>query len=190
MTHPHLRFAGALLGAALAAATLAPPAAAQQSRFVDTTELDAHVAAFTGAGIGEPGGARSAVDGRLRLAACPNQIALDWHGRGASMVKVECTGSTPWRIFVPVAALEGVGAAQPTASQNRPSAPPAEPQVVVERGQVISITVQGSSFSVSQQGEALESGAIGEWIRVRPDGNREALRARIDTPGRVVIPLR
>ena len=40
---------------------------------------------------------------------------------------------------------------------------------------------------VQQSGEAMEAGAQGEWIRVRPSGTRETLRARIEEPGRVVI---
>jgi flagella basal body P-ring formation protein FlgA len=113
----------------------------------------------------------------LRLAACAQSLDLAWHGRRADMVRVECNAQASWRIFVPV---NGDGAA---------SAPAAAPVAVVERGQVIGIVIEGRGFSVAQQGEALEDGAIGQWIRVRPEGQREALRARIETPGRAVIPV-
>ncbi|QZH76623.1 MAG: flagella basal body P-ring formation protein FlgA [Erythrobacter sp.] len=153
------------------------PAAAQDSRFADPAAIDAEVSAFTGAPLGTPGGARHPVDRRLRLAACAQSLDLAWHGRRADMVRVECNAGTSWRIFVPV---NGDGANQ---------TPAAAPVPVVERGQVIGIVIEGRGFSVAQQGEALEDGAIGQWIRVRPEGQREALRARIETPGRAVIPL-
>lgn len=96
------------------------------------------------------------------------------------MIRVECNAGAGWRIFVPINA-DGSTAAGPAAPQ--------VPVTVVERGQIISIAIEGRGFSIAQQGEALEDGAIGAWIRVRPEGNREALRARIVNPGRAVIPL-
>lgn len=162
----------------IAASALALPAAAQDSRFADPAAIDAEVSAFTGAPLGTPGGARHPVDRRLRLAACAQSLDLAWHGRRADMVRVECNAGTSWRIFVPVNAdASGAGSVA------------AAPVAVVERGQVIGIVIEGRGFSVAQQGEALENGAIGQWIRVRPEGQREALRARIETPGRAVIPV-
>ncbi|MCB2065034.1 MAG: flagella basal body P-ring formation protein FlgA [Erythrobacter sp.] len=166
-----------LLAASLAAS--AAPALAQQAGFADPGAIDAEVAAFTGAAIGSPGGARQPVDRRLRLAQCPAALQLAWQGRAQEMVRVECTAGTPWRIFVPVIAVQGASAGPQAASA----------QVVVERGQVLNIVVAGRGFSVSQQGEALEEGAIGAWIRVRPEGGRDTVRARIETPQRVVIPV-
>lgn len=154
------------------------PAAAQDARFADPGAIDAELAGFTGAPLGTPGGAQHPVDRRLRLAACALPLDLAWQGRRADMVRVECNGSASWRIFVPINAAASGAAGAATA-----------PVAVVERGQVISIVIAGRGFSVAQQGEALEDGAIGQWIRVRPEGQREALRARIETPGRAVIPL-
>jgi flagella basal body P-ring formation protein FlgA len=48
--------------------------------------------------------------------------------------------------------------------------------------------VRGRGFSVQQQGEAMESGAVGEWIFVRTARKAEALRARIERPGLAVVP--
>lgn len=180
MTRPFLLLAAA--GIAFTAA----PAAAQSASFTDLAAIDAEVTAFTGAPVGTPGGARHPVDRRLRLAACPQALSLDWHGRRADMVRVECTSGSRWRIFVPVNA----NAASLAAASSGASARQTESALpMVERGQVLTITIQGSGFSVSQQGEALEEGAIGDWIRVRPEGVREPVRARIDTPGRATIPL-
>ncbi len=165
---------------AIFAALIAAPAAAQQGAFADPAAIDAEVAAFTGAAIGTPGGARHPVDRRLRLAQCPQPLALAWHGRGADMVRVECPSGAGWRVFVPV--NRGSTTAPASAVQ-------AEPQVVVERGQVMTVIVEGRGFAVSQQGEALEDGAIGQWIRIRPEGNREVIRAQVRNPQRAVIPL-
>ncbi|MFB0613788.1 flagella basal body P-ring formation protein FlgA [Aurantiacibacter poecillastricola] len=162
------------------ALVIAAPAAAQSGPFTDPAAIDAQVAAFTGAAIGTPGGARHQVDRRLRLAECLQPLALAWHGRGADMVRVECPSGAGWRVFVPV-------------NRGSTTAPAAfeqvEPQIVVERGQVMTVTVEGRGFAVSQQGEALEDGAIGSWIRIRPEGNREVIRAQVRTPQRAVIPL-
>lgn len=159
---------------------LATPAMAQESRYADPAHIDAEIAAFTGATIGAPGGARHPVDRRLRLAQCTQPLALAWHGRGADMVRVECHVGAGWRVFVPVNRGSTTASGANVASQ---------PQIVVERGQVMTIVVEGRGFAVSQQGEALEDGAIGSWIRIRPEGNREVIRAQIRTPQRAVIPL-
>lgn len=162
------------------AVLIAAPATAQQGAFADPGAIDAEVAAFTGAAIGTPGGARHPVDRRLRLAECPQALSLAWHGRGADMVRVECPSGAGWRVFVPV----NRGSTTAPAAAVR-----AEPQVVVERGQVMTVIVEGRGFAVSQQGEALEDGAIGQWIRIRPEGNREVIRAQVRNPQRAVIPL-
>jgi flagella basal body P-ring formation protein FlgA len=171
--------------AACALALLPAAISAQSASFADPAAIDAEVAAFTGAPLGTPGGARHPVDRRLRMAACPEPLALGWHGRRADMVRVECPALAGWQLFVPVNA---VSLAVSAGASPRPSAPS------VARGQVVTIAVEGRGFTVTQQGEAMEAGAVGDWIRVRPEGNRpgrnqEDVRARIDNPGRVVIPL-
>lgn len=160
------------------AALWLPAAALAQAAHADLAAIDAEVAAFTGVGLGLPGGARHPVDRRLRMAQCPVALTLSWHGRRADMVRVECTVLAGWQIFVPINSGAPAQPGQPAANS-----------AGVERGQVLTIAVEGHGFTVTQQGEALEQGAVGEWIRVRPEGNREPVRARIDTPGRVVIPV-
>lgn len=165
---------------AAAVALSSGTASAQSTGFADPASIDAEVVAFTGAAIGTPGGARQQVDRRLRLARCGMPLSLSWHGRSADMVRVACPEGSGWQIFVPVVA-GATSAAQ--------AAPAAAPVTVVERGQILTITIAGEGFSVSQQGEALDDGAIGNWIRIRPEGNREPVRAQILTPQRAVIPL-
>src|SRR6478609_6219167 len=56
--------------AVAALALLGATAPALAAGFADPAAIDRAVAAFTGAPIGTPGGARTPVDRRLRLAAC------------------------------------------------------------------------------------------------------------------------
>lgn len=140
--------------------------------FVAPAEIDSAVMAFTGAAVGQPGGARLPADPRLRLAACAAPLALDWHNPARTSIKVECPGPTPWRIYVAVAQTPSAQA----------------PAAAIKRGDAVTITVRGRGFSVQQSGEAIEGGGIGDWIFVRTSRQAEPLRARIERPGLVVIP--
>jgi flagella basal body P-ring formation protein FlgA len=150
-----------------------PPVAAQQA--TDPAVIDRAVAAFTGAATGTPGGARSPADPRLRLAPCAAPLAVAWHGTARQSVRVECPGPDPWRIFVAVDGTGGKAAA-------RPAIP------AIKRGDALTVMVRGRGFSVQQAGEAMESGAVGDWIFVRTARKAEPLRARIERPGLAVIP--
>lgn len=152
--------------------------AARAGNVIDPAEIDGAVAAFTGAAAGTPGGARGPADPRLRLAPCSAPLAVDWHGASRSAVRVECPGPTSWRIFVMLMPQQGTLA--PAAA--RGDAP------AVKRGEAITVMVRGRGFSVQQPGEAMESGAVGDWIMVRTSRKAEALRARIERPGLALIP--
>ncbi|MBF9151979.1 flagella basal body P-ring formation protein FlgA [Novosphingobium jiangmenense] len=162
------------LAAALFATAPAAPASAQSSPFHDLVAIDRAVTAFTGAGIGEPGGATLPVDRRLRLAACRSPLSLDWQGSRQDTVLVQCPDAGGWRLFVATS-----GSARQMAA-----APPA-----IARGEAVTISVAGDGFSVAQSGEAMESGAVGAWIRVRTSARATPLRARIERPGLVVVPV-
>jgi flagella basal body P-ring formation protein FlgA len=155
---------------ALAIAAAAP--------FADLDAVDRQVAQFTGAGIGQEGGATAAVDRRLRLNPCVSPLALSWRTQQRSTVMVQCPDAGGWRLFVPV-----------KRAAPEPAALPA-----INRGDAVTIAVTGDGFSVSQPGEALESGAVGAWIRVRTATNtrsytKDSLRAKVVRPGLVGIPL-
>ncbi|MCJ2178234.1 flagella basal body P-ring formation protein FlgA [Novosphingobium album (ex Hu et al. 2023)] len=157
-------------------------AAAASGAFADLDVIDRQVAAFTGATIGETGGALTPVDRRLRLQPCRNGLALSWRTSLQDSVVVQCGDVNGWRLFVPVRRPAAVAAAAPV------SLPDA-----VNRGDAVAIAISGDGFTVSQPGEAMESGPVGAWIRVRPAsaGNvrTEPMRARIERPGLVVLPL-
>ena len=157
----------------LPALALAIPVAAHAQTITDPDMIDAEVVRFTGAPQGSPGGAALPVDRRLKLAACRQPLALGWNGQRRDTVVVQCPDPGSWRLFVAV--LSG------------PAAAPQ--QAAVTRGEAVSITVAGPGFSVSQPGEAMEAGPVGAWIRVRPVGRNEPLRARIVRPGLVEVPV-
>lgn len=150
-----------------------PQAQAQASGLTDPAAIDRAVYEFTGAAIGQPGGARTAADRRLQLAACTAPLTVAWHSPARNAVQVECAGPSSWRIFVGVNAP--AAAAKPAAD-------------AIKRGDALTIMVRGRGFSVQQQGEAMESGAVGDWIFVRTARKTEPLRARIERPGMAVIP--
>ena len=145
---------------------------------MDPSAIDRAVMEFTGAGIGQPGGARLPVDRRMRLNACGVPLSLEWYGSNRDSVQVQCPDAG-WRIFVAVA-------------QTAQAGPQAASEIVVSRGETVSIVVEGGSFSLSRQAVALEEGAIGSWIKVRPAQDRKAdpLRAQVVRPGQVAVRLR
>jgi flagellar basal body P-ring formation protein FlgA len=157
------------LAAALAFAATTP--------FADLDAIDRAVAGFTGNAIGTVGGATVPVDKRLKLQPCYNPLALSWRTQRRESVVVQCPDAGGWRLFVPVR-QDSVGAA----------AAPA-----VNRGDAIAVAIRGDGFTVSQPGEAMENGAVGEWIRVRlasaPRASADAMRAQVVRPGLVALPL-
>lgn len=153
--------------------TLAATAATANTH--DLAGIDQAVTRFTGAPTGQPGGARLPVDRRLKLSNCPQPLALEWHGGGEQTVLVRCPVAGGWRLFVPV--------------DGGPQAA-ARTQPVVARGEAVAIAIEGRGFTLSRQGEAMDAGAIGEWIRVRPVGGRtDPVRARVVQPGKVAIAM-
>ena len=166
-------FLGSLAAAALAATT------ANAATPMDLSIIDRAVADFTGATIGQPGGAKLPVDRRLRLASCNAPLDLQWFGRDQRSVQVACP-TAGWRIYVAVDAGTGGGH----------GASPQYGQALVKRGENVSILVRGSGFTLTRQGSAVEDGAQGEWIKVRATGQRtETLRAMVIRPGQVGIDL-
>ncbi|WP_068090755.1 flagella basal body P-ring formation protein FlgA [Novosphingobium rosa] len=163
---------------------LAATPAMAQGAYTDPAAIDREVSAFTGVPIGGTGGATLPVDRRLRLAACRSPLGLSWRTSRHDSLVVECPDPGSWHLFVPVRAAAAAAAV--------PSTP------AIMRGEAVTIAVAGDGFAVTQPGEALDAGAVGEWIRVRSlrVGNRqpgqqaaEAIRARIVRPGEVEVPI-
>lgn len=151
---------------------VASPAMASDSEYTDPRAIDKAVAQFTGAQIGEIGGARLPADHRLQLAPCDTPLETSWHGTNRSTVRVACNGQAKWRIFI--------------ATRPLPKTAPAEN--IVKRGDPITVMIKGRGFSVQQTGEALEAGTLGDWISVRTARQADPVRARIERPGVATIP--
>jgi len=152
---------------------LAAAAAYAEPAYADPGQIDIAVARFTGAAIGQPGGAMQPVDRRLRLNSCTAPLALAWRTARRDSVVVQCPDAGGWRLFVAVDA-------NPVAALPEPPA--------INRGDAVTIAVEGEGFSVSRPGEAMEAGAAGGWIRVRPVAGTP-LSARIVRPGLVAVAL-
>lgn len=154
-------------------ALIAAPATAQPG-FADLAAIDQAVADFTGLPLGSPGGAAAPVDRRLKLLRCGVPLALSWYGSLHDSVQVDCPVAGGWRLYVPIAS-KGPATPAPTA---------------IAKGDAISITVAGDGFAVVQPGEALESGPVGAWIKVRAlGGNAQPMRAKVLRPGQAGIDL-
>ena len=111
---------------------------------------------------------------RLHLAACAAPPVISWYGSARDTVSLRCPDPGSWRIFVPL--VQGNQAANS--------------QPAVLRGESVTIAIEGEGFSVAQSGEALDPGAVGAWIRVRPANvTSPPFRARIVRPGLVAVDL-
>jgi flagella basal body P-ring formation protein FlgA len=152
---------------ALALAGAAAPTMAQG--FADPAEIDREVAAFLGVPPAQAGSAFVPVDRRLRLAQCVQPLVMDWQGTRRDSILVQCPGV--WKIYVRTVGQTSAAAV-----------------VAVKRGQPVSVSVRGSGFTVSQTAQALENGAVGDWVRIRVGKDGE-VQARVTRPGAVSIDL-
>ena len=159
------------------AAALAAPAAAQS--FENLELLDSRIAAALGAGIGEPGGAASPVDRRLRLAACPQPVEIAEPAMGAVTVRCQPLG---WRIRVPLVS-GGQASAQAAAA---PAAARAAP--IIRRGDQVELVAISNGFTVSTLAVADQDGAPGDRIRVRTEHRTAPFIGQVLADGRVALP--
>jgi flagella basal body P-ring formation protein FlgA len=161
---------------------MASPAAAQN--FQSTVLIDKAVAGFTGHAIGESGGARTAVDTRLKLATCP-MVSLNWRTDSHDSVVVTCT-DPQWRIFVPV-----MMPARPAPAPAATSAAPvvaAKAAIVIKRGDPVTVVAGDGAFSVTRDGIATTDAAAGARVLVRVQDGKPPIQAVAVEPGKAVIP--
>jgi flagella basal body P-ring formation protein FlgA len=167
-------------------ATLAATPAAAQLRFQDTTAIDVAVTAFTGHRLGEEGGARTAVDPRLKLAACPLP-QLDWRGAYQDAVVVTC--DTPrWRIYVPVKLGPQAGRTPVVAAAIAPVAPAPKPENVIRRGDPVTIEVGTAGFSITRDGVAVGDAPAGGRLLVKVDPTKPPIQTVAIENGRATLP--
>jgi flagella basal body P-ring formation protein FlgA len=166
---------------ALSFAVLALPLPALAQSFENLEMLDNRVAAALGANIGEPGGATTAIDRRLRLQACPQPVEIGEPIAGA--VAVRCT-PLGWRIRVsitPSAESRQTATATPAQRQARPAP-------VIRRGDQIELVAIANGFTVSTLATAEQDGAPGDRIRVRTDRRTAPVTGQVLEDGRVALP--
>jgi flagella basal body P-ring formation protein FlgA len=155
----------------------------------DTATLDRAVASFAGQPAGAEGGARTPVDPRLRLAACP-MIALSWRTPAQDAVVVSCTGPD-WRIFVPVrraAPVAPVAPVAPTPGAVGRVLPVARAEPVIRRGDPVVIEADTEGFSVTRSGTAMADAAPGQHFAVRIDDQPRPVQAVAIEAGRAGLP--
>lgn len=148
----------------------------------DTAALDRAVAAFTGRGIGDEGGARALVDPRLRLATCPT-VALSWRTEAHDAVVVACSGPD-WRIYVPVKLAPQVA----VVSRGPAAAAVAGAPPVIRRGDPVTIQAGTDGFSITREGIAMADAAAGARLLVRVTDARNPVQAVAVEPGRATLP--
>ncbi|WP_066822448.1 flagella basal body P-ring formation protein FlgA [Sphingomonas mali] len=160
---------------------MASPAAAQN--FQSTTLIDKAVAGFTGHAIGESGGARTAVDTRLKLTTCP-MVSLNWRTDSHDSVVVTCT-DPQWRIFVPV-----MMPARPAPAATPAAAPvaAAKAAIVIKRGDPVTVVAGDGGFSVTRDGIATTDAAAGARVLIRVQDGKPPIQAIAVEPGKAMIP--
>jgi len=162
----------------IAAAT---PAAAQN--FQSTTMIDKAVAGFAGHAIGETGGARTAVDARLKLATCP-MVSLNWRTDSHDSVVVTCP-DPQWRIFVPMLMP---ASAPPAATATAAPVAAAKAAIVIKRGDPVTVVAGDGGFSVTRDGIATTDAAAGARVLIRMQDGKPPIQAIAIEPGKATIP--
>jgi flagella basal body P-ring formation protein FlgA len=170
--------------AALPALLLAAPALAAPGPTQDTISIDRAVASFTGHATGDAGGARTEVDNRLRLAACP-MVSMAWRSDAHDAVVVTCTGPE-WRIFVPVRVVAGAPAAPTQTMAAAPATVRLAP--VIKRGDPVTISAGTNGFSITREGVAMGDAAPGARFFVKCDDAKNPVQAVAVEAGRATLP--
>jgi len=145
---------------------------AHAAGFEDLAAIERQVAMYVGGQTADTRDVLVPIDRRLKLAVCPLGVDIAWHGSRRDSVRVSCPAAGGWKIFVRLVQHQNMAVSIP----------------VVHRGDEVTVTLNAPGFSVSRSGEALENGALGEWVRIRV-GKDEERRAQVLRPGAVGIML-
>lgn len=168
----------------------AAPAAAQD--FQSTLMLDTIVSQFTGHNIGQMGGARAPVDTRLKLASCAAP-QLEWHTEAKEAVIVRCM-APEWKIYVPVLApprpkpvpVAAAPAAAPVVQA--PVVPAAKPEMVIKRGDTVTLEAGGTGFSITREGTAMSDAPAGGRVMIKVDEKKPPIQAIAIEAGHAKLP--
>jgi flagella basal body P-ring formation protein FlgA len=139
----------------LIALQAAPPA------YEDLAALEARVVAAAGANIGEAGGPVHGIDRRLRLHRCP--VAADIvPARSGFSAACPTLG---WRVHIAVS-NGGADGGRDAAAGNPTMGGPA-----IRRGDAVLVRITGRGFAAGLRAVAMENGAVGARIRLRPNSS-------------------
>lgn len=138
---------------------IAAPLSAQQ--FEDVAALDVQVAAVAEAA--QP------IDRRLKLARCPEKVAIDPPTLGAVALRCKSLG---WRIRVPLV--------QPVKAETAS-------EIIIRRGDAVEVISSGKGFEVSTSGTAMEDGSLGKGIRVKSSTGTTTTLGTVTAAGTVQI---
>lgn len=159
------------------------PAPALADQFQSTTVLDNAVQQFTGHAIGDEGGARTPVDSRLKLAACP-MPQFEWLSAAQDAVVVRCM-APEWKIYVSVNRARPLAVPTPVPAP-APVADKVDP--VIRRGDAIVIQAGGPGFSISRDGVALADAVPGARVLVKVEDKKPPIQAIAVSPGLATLP--
>lgn len=123
--------------------TAFPLVPAQAQQFEDLAALDAKVASALGSG------SAAAIDRRLKLARCPEPVALDTASTDIVVLRCHPIG---WRIRVPVNSRSGIVDAD---------------KILVRRGETVEVIFLAEDFEIASSGIASEAGFAGKRISVK-----------------------
>lgn len=154
--------------------------------FQSTALIDAAVQQFTGRAIGEEGGAVTRVDTRLKLAACP-MPQFEWRGSNKDAVVVSCMAPV-WKIYVPVKMAPAAARPVLAAAAPVPVAPAPKPEIVVKRGDPVTVEAGSAGFSITRDGIAMGDAAKGGRLMVKVDPQKPPIQAVAVDMGRVTLP--
>lgn len=141
---------------------LTTQAASANPAFEDLRALEQSIADEHGAVV-------KPIDRRLRLTKCPEAVTMT--SPRSDQVLVACP-SLGWKIPVQLVS-------SPFSIDGH--------QIIVEKGELVQLSAHGSGFSVSRSAVALQSGAIGTFIRVRISDGQQTMLARITGVGKVAV---
>lgn len=174
----------AALGA-IAAAPSAAMAAAVGPAVQDWAAVDAQTQNIAGA----LGRTAAPIDRRIKLARCPEQVAIT--AMDSNSLAVRCT-SLGWRLRVAMRSNQAHATqddAQPnffgtndSAAKRTPAAP-----AMIRRGDVVRISIDTPNYSVSYPATATQDGRLGEAISLRGADPKNPILAVVTGPGRATI---
>ncbi|WP_231639040.1 flagella basal body P-ring formation protein FlgA [Sphingomonas profundi] len=167
------------------AALLLLPAPALAAGLQNLDALERRLVIALGADIGQPGGPTVPLDRRLKLAACPSDVAIDPPALGAVALRCAEIG---WRIRVPLVRGGTGGKILPATGNAAPPPSLARAAPVIRRGDPVDLIAGEPGFSVSSQVIAEQDGAPGDRIRVRGDPRKPPIMAEVVDAATVRLP--